>query len=76
MALMDDQPNIKLSDLKKIKSPVLIVAGDRDIIKTEHTVLIFSNIPKSQLWIIPGGTHFAPVEKHELFNSTVNEFLH
>jgi pimeloyl-ACP methyl ester carboxylesterase len=76
MALMDDQPNIKLSDLKKIKSPVLIVAGDRDIIKTEHTVLIFSNIPKSQLWIIPVGTHFAPVEKHELFNSTVNEFLH
>jgi pimeloyl-ACP methyl ester carboxylesterase len=75
MALMDDQPNIALTDLRKIKSPVLIVAGDKDAIREEHSVLIYQNIPKSQLWIIPGGTHYAPAAQHELFNETVYRFL-
>ncbi len=75
MALMDDQPNIALTDLQSIKSPVLIIAGDKDMIREEHSVLIYQNIPKSQLWIIPAGTHFAPVNQHELFNETVNRFL-
>ena len=75
MALMDDQPNITLTNLQKIKSPVLITAGDKDAIKEEHSVLIYQNIPKSQLWIIPGGTHFAPIRQADLFNETVNKFL-
>ena len=75
MALMDDQPNIALTDLQKIKSPVLIIAGDKDMIKEEHSVLIYQNIPKSQLCIIPAGTHFAPISQHELFNETVYRFL-
>jgi pimeloyl-ACP methyl ester carboxylesterase len=75
MALMDDQPNITLTDLQKIKSLVLIIAGDKDMIKEEHSVLIYQNIPKSQLWIIPAGTHFAPINQHDLFNETVYRFL-
>jgi pimeloyl-ACP methyl ester carboxylesterase len=75
MALMDDQPNITLPELHKIQSPVLIVAGDKDAIKEEHSVLIYQNIPKAQLWIIPGGTHFAPIRQHELFNETVGRFI-
>jgi pimeloyl-ACP methyl ester carboxylesterase len=75
MALMDDQPNIILTDLHRIKSPVLIVAGDKDAIREEHSVVIYQNIPKSQLWIIPGGTHFAPIAQPELFNETVYRFL-
>ncbi|MFO7671092.1 MAG: alpha/beta hydrolase [Bacteroidales bacterium] len=75
MALMDDQPNIDPADLQNIKSPVLIIAGDRDMIREEHSVLIYQNIPKSQLWIIPAGTHFAPINQSELFNETVYRFL-
>ena len=75
MALMDDQPHITLTDLQNIKSPVLIVAGDKDMIRDEHSVLIYQNIPKSQLWIIPAGTHFAPIDQSELFNEAVNRFL-
>jgi len=75
MALMNDQPDITLTDLHKIKSPVLIVAGDKDAIREEHSVLIYQNIPKCQLWIIPGGTHFAPAVQPELFNEKVYRFL-
>ena len=75
MTLMEDQPNIDPVDLQNIKSPVLIIAGDRDMIREEHSVLIYQNIPKSQLWIIPARTHFAPINQSGLFNEKVYRFL-
>ncbi len=75
MNMMDKQPNIELKELKKIQSPVLVVAGDKDLVRDEHTVLMYQNIPNAHLWIIPGGTHFAPTAQHELFNETIYRFL-
>ena len=73
--LLLNQPNISHEGLKKIKEAVLIIAGDRDIIKNEHSVEMFNNIPKSQLCIIPGATHSAPQMIPEIFNEIVNRFL-
>lgn len=69
------QPNIGHSDLKKIVAPVLIMAGDRDIIKNQHTLEIFENIPNAQLSIMPGETHFTPKSNPHLFNEIVDKFL-
>jgi len=73
--LLVDQPNIPTKDLSKIKAKVLIIAGDKDIIKNEHSVEIFENIPKAQLCIMPGETHFAPASTPEVFNALANKFL-
>ncbi|KAF2082633.1 alpha/beta fold hydrolase [Flavobacterium sharifuzzamanii] len=73
--LLADQPNIVAKDLSKIKAKVLVVAGDRDVIRNEHTVEIFENIPKAQLCIMPGETHFAPASSPEVFNAIANKFL-
>ena len=73
--LLVDQPSIATKDLSKIKAKVLIIAGDKDIIKNEHSVEIFENIPKAQLCIMPGETHFAPASSPELFNALANKFL-
>jgi pimeloyl-ACP methyl ester carboxylesterase len=73
--LLVDQPNIATKDLSKIKAKVLIMAGDKDIIKNEHSVEIFENIPKAQLCIMPGETHFAPASSPEVFNALANKFL-
>ena len=73
--LLLNQPNISHEDLKKITSPVLLIAGDRDIIKNEHAVEMFNHIPKAQLCIIPGATHGAPETIPEIFNEIVNRFL-
>ena len=73
--LLVDQPNIATKDLSKIKAKVLIIAGDKDIIKNEHSVEIFENIPKAQLCIMPGETHFAPASSPEVFNALANKFL-
>ena len=73
--LLLNQPNISHSDLQKINAAVLIMVGDRDIIKNDHAVEIFDNLPKGQLCIMPGINHGAPRNNPKIFNYIVNRFL-
>jgi len=73
--LMAKYPNIPFTDLKSIKAPVLVMSGDRDAIQLEHTIKIFQNIPNSQLFIMPGATHYGAYEKSSLFNLILSEFF-
>jgi pimeloyl-ACP methyl ester carboxylesterase len=73
--LMDKYPNIIHHDLSKIKAEVLVMAGDGDIIKLEHILEIYQNIPKAQLFIMPGATHFMLREEYKLFNQIAERFL-
>jgi len=75
IGLLGDQPNIPIKDLSKIKAKVLIIAGDEDIIRNKHSLEMYENIPKSQLCIMPGETHFTPASNPKLFNEIVNRFL-
>ena len=73
--MMEIEPNIPLTDLHKIKCPVLVIGGDNDLIKVSHTLQIFENIPQAYLWIVPFAGH-ATVQRHkEEFNKTVFEFF-
>jgi pimeloyl-ACP methyl ester carboxylesterase len=73
--LMVNYPNISNDELTKIKAPVLVMAGDGDIIKLEHILEIYQNIPKAQLFIMPGATHFMLREEYSLFNQMTERFL-
>jgi pimeloyl-ACP methyl ester carboxylesterase len=73
--LLGNQPHIPLSDLAKIQIPTLVMAGDRDVIRDEHTLSIFHAIRKSQLAIFPGATHMIPEDDPARFNQTVLDFF-
>jgi pimeloyl-ACP methyl ester carboxylesterase len=73
--LLAYEPNITLEDLQKISCPVLLMCGDRDVIRPEHTQLIFQNIKNANQATLPGCTHFGAREKPELFNSMLLPFL-
>lgn len=73
--LLGNQPHIPLSDVHKIKAPTLVLAGDKDVIREEHTVQIYQNLQKAWLCIFPGGTHMIPETDPELFNKTVEGFF-
>jgi len=73
--MMLDYPNIPYEKLSQIKAPVLVVAGDRDMIRPEHTLKIFQHIPNSQLCIIPGATHGGAWENKEYFLKLINDFF-
>ena len=51
--MMLNEPNIPLEDLQKITIPVHVLAGEKDVIKYEHTKLIASNIKMSNI-VFPG----------------------
>jgi pimeloyl-ACP methyl ester carboxylesterase len=73
--MMVDQPNIPYTELGKIKCPVLIMAGDHDMIKPEHTLKIFQSIPGASLCIFPDSHHGVCQQHPDLFNETVLRFF-
>ena len=74
LGLMIGQPNIKPSELAKLKMPVLVIAGSNDMIRSSHTKLIADSIPNSELAIIEGD-HFIAAKNSGEFNKAVLEFL-
>ena len=74
--LIMTQPNISIQQLKQIKCPTMIVAGDHDAIRVQHTVLIAQSIPNSNLWIAPNAGHGLMVFQYkEKFNKEVDDFF-
>ena len=69
------EPNIIPMDLNKITVPVLVLAGEKDVINEGHTKLIANNIKKSKLIILKGLTHYAPQDDPNYFNKEVDEFV-
>lgn len=73
MMLHEPQMDPKL--LESIQAPVLVLAGDHDVIADEHTLEIFHRIPNSQLCIFPNATHMIPFDDPETFNAAVDRFF-
>lgn len=69
------QPQYTLDDLGQIKAPTLVMAGEYDLIKREHTDQLAKAIPGSHESIIPGATHSVPIEKPDIVNSKILNFL-
>jgi pimeloyl-ACP methyl ester carboxylesterase len=42
-------------DIKSVKSPVLILIGDKDVVRPEHALEMFRLLPDAELVILPGG---------------------
>jgi pimeloyl-ACP methyl ester carboxylesterase len=72
---MEFQPRIPAQDLQKIQAPVLILTCDRDLIQEEHSVTIYRNIPKANLCVFPGETHWITSTNPDLFNTTVAKYF-
>lgn len=75
MNMMLKEPNISLTQLKAVKCPTLVMAGDHDVIPTKHTVQIAEAISQSYLWIIPKSGHSTLIVHDKQFNQIVNDFF-
>lgn len=69
------EPQIKFEQLRSIKSPVLVMAGEHDIVLEKHTKAIAANIPNAELLLFKDANHYMPVENPEVFNEAVIRFL-
>jgi pimeloyl-ACP methyl ester carboxylesterase len=75
LALWRDEPNWNEADLGRIRARALIVAGEHDVVRPEHTAALARAIPRATLWIVPGASHSVLQEQPEVVNPRILSFL-
>lgn len=75
MSMWKKEPHISVDELRRISARTLVVAGDDDICTLEHTVALYDAIPNAELAVVPGTSHLAPMERPDLVNSLILDFL-
>lgn len=75
LRLLGFEPHITTAQLHTIGCPALIIGGDQDVIRPEHTMLIAQNIKQSFLWILPDSGHSTPIYYKDEFNAKVASFF-
>jgi pimeloyl-ACP methyl ester carboxylesterase len=73
--LWRDEPNWNEADLARIRARTLVVAGDHDVVRPDHTEALAHAIPNALLWIVPDASHSVLQEKPEVVNPRVLAFL-
>jgi pimeloyl-ACP methyl ester carboxylesterase len=73
--MWETEPDIDPASLAALEMPVMVMAGDRDVIALNHTTLIRRSIPGSQLAIVPGSSHMLIRERPVLIGRMLQEFL-
>lgn len=66
---------LSIGILKKIQQPVLVMAGDQDVVTPEHTLLIYRSLPHALLWILPDTGHHTLEQRPDWVNSAILSFL-
>ena len=61
--------------LDQIRCPVLVVAADADYTPVEAKAAYIEKIPRGRMVVVEDSRHGTPVEKPELFNRILREFL-
>jgi pimeloyl-ACP methyl ester carboxylesterase len=73
--MIASEPTLTTEDLEQVSARTLIMAGDDDAIRPEHTLAMFRAIPDAELAIIPGTSHALIIEKPALCNQVMIDFL-
>ena len=84
---LEKEPMAWEADIKTLKTPVLIIAGDADVSTLEHNVALFRLLgggvmgdmgeprPASRLAILPATSHTAVINQPDLLRAFIEPFL-
>jgi pimeloyl-ACP methyl ester carboxylesterase len=75
IALWRSDPGIPVDDLAGVAAPTLVLLADDDVLTIEHAAAMQRALSNSQLAIVPGTSHALPMEKPDLVNRIILEFL-
>lgn len=87
MIALESEPMAWEADVKKLKMPVLVIAGDADVVTLEHTVALFrllgggemgdmgKPLSASRLAILPATSHTAVIGQVALLHTLIEPFL-
>ena len=69
------EPELTVADLARVSVPVLVMAGDDDLVPLSHTAAFFAGLPEAQLAIVPGASHGLPMEHPQEVVGLIERFL-
>ena len=69
------EPNVTAEEFGRITAPTLVVTGDDDMMPLEHTIQMYRAISNSELAVVPGSSHALMMEKPQLANQIILDFL-
>jgi pimeloyl-ACP methyl ester carboxylesterase len=69
------EPTLAAEELAGVKSRALVMVGDDDEVRLEHAIAMYDGIDDAELMVVPGTSHGLLVEKPDLCNSVIVEFL-
>ena len=84
---LEKEPMAWEAQVKTVKAPVLVIAGDADVATLEHTVALFKllgggvmgdmgkPLPASRLAVLPATSHTAVITQADLLHSLIEPFL-
>ena len=74
-SLLCNSPRMTKEQLQKIKAPVLLIAGTRDVVKVSHSRRMAGMIPYAQLFLIKGATHTSMFIRKQLYLKIIQKFF-
>jgi len=75
LGLMFKEPHIEPGELSAITFPVLVTAGETDLILREHTELIANSLPNSTLQIVAGHDHQTYIYQSDIMGDMLIDFF-
>ena len=87
MIALEKEPMAWEEDVKKLETPVLIIAGDADVATLEHTIAMFrllgggvmgdmgKPLPDSRLAVMPATSHTAVINQTDFLIAFIEPFL-
>jgi pimeloyl-ACP methyl ester carboxylesterase len=75
LRLVKEEPTLSVEQLRGVSVPVLVVSGDDDVARLDHTVALYQAIPESQLAVVPGASHGVLKEQTKECVRLITRFL-
>lgn len=75
LAMATTEPTLTPADLARLAHPTLVLVGDDDLVRLDHTVALYDALPAGRLCVVPGASHMVVLERPQLVASTIAEFL-
>jgi len=74
-AVWQSEPRHELTDLARVTAPTLTMLADDDVVTVEHAAEVHRALPEAQLAVVPGTGHELILERPELVNRLLLDFL-
>ena len=75
LPMVTTEPTLTSGDLATITAPTLVIAGDDDLVRLDHTCALYEALPAGQLAIVPGTSHILPLERPAEVARIILDFL-